>query len=156
MKRGTTLKRGSQKPFTKSRKLTSDLLDQAYQFHGHKGAFIALGLRMGLLALKELAADGFFDMRCVVKLPYRPPYSCIVDGIQVSTGCTMGKRNIEVEEGEGIEALFEKSEKKRKISLRHDVLNIIHENLEKGEEMDTDVFRKFFVESEESELFLIG
>ncbi len=83
---------------------------------------MVVGLRMGLIALKRLEAKGWFDVRCHVELMWRPPESCVIDGIQCSTGCTMGKRNIEVSEKEGIAAEFTKGEKSIRIALKGDVL----------------------------------
>ncbi len=92
----------------KGRKLSNELLNRGIEFHGHGGAFLVVGLRMGLAALKQLDAKGWFDLRCRVFLKLKPPDSCVVDGIQISTGCTMGKRNIEIEERDGIEARIHK------------------------------------------------
>ena len=67
---------------------------------------MTVGLRMGLYALEDLDCKGWFDVSCRVALRWRPPDSCVIDGIQSSTGCTMGKRNIEVVEGDGVSATF--------------------------------------------------
>jgi len=39
-------------------------------------------------------------IRCSVRLPLTTPYTCLVDGIQCSSGCTLGKGLIEVLEGD--------------------------------------------------------
>jgi len=57
----------------------------------------------------------------VLGLRLRPPDACVVDGIQVSTGCTLGKGNIEVEEGDGISALFSARDGGVRISIRASV-----------------------------------
>ena len=107
----------------KSRKLSKELLNCGIEFHGHGGAFLVVGLRMGLAALKQLDARGWFDLRCLVFLKLKPPDSCVVDGIQISTGCTMGKRNIEIEEGDGIEAEFTKDSSRLRIALKQHLLD---------------------------------
>ena len=38
------------------------------------------------------------------------PDACVLDGIQVSTGFTLGKHNIEVEEKRGVSATFKHGE----------------------------------------------
>jgi len=52
-----------------------------------------LGLRAGRYAARKLAANPF-QLEAVVHCPGRRPYTCFIDGIQVSSGCTMGKGNI--------------------------------------------------------------
>ena len=119
----------------KPREWSHELLERAIEFHGHGGPFMVVGLRMGLLALKRLDAKGWFDIRCRVSLLWRPPDSCVIDGIQSSTGCTMGKHNIEVEEGEGISVCFLKDDESLRITLKKDVEEKIRKNLcEKPEE----------------------
>jgi len=39
-----------------------DVLDKAAEFHGHLGPFLAIGVRMGLLAKRTLRSDGFRDL----------------------------------------------------------------------------------------------
>lgn len=71
-------------------------LEHAKTFHGHLGPFAVLGRMMGECAVRLLGGKRHFGIRTVVRCPDRPPPSCIVDGLQLSTGCTMGKRNIEL------------------------------------------------------------
>ena len=72
------------------------LLQAAGRFHGHIGPFLAVGLRMGQVANERLGRAPM-DMKAVVSVEGRPPRSCVVDGIQYATGCTMGKGNITIE-----------------------------------------------------------
>ena len=115
----------------KQREWSGDLLERAIEFHGHGGPFMVIGLRMGLLALKHLDAGGWFDLRCLVSLRWRPLDSCVVDGIQSSTGCTMGKHNIEIDEREGISASFFKNDENLRITLRKDIEEKIRNTLAK-------------------------
>ncbi len=73
-----------------------ELVECGVRFHGHLGPFLVLGLRMGLLALRELDCRGHFDLEAQVEMGTTPPLSCMIDGIQVATGCTLGKGNIRV------------------------------------------------------------
>lgn len=70
----------------------SSLADAA-RFHGHLGPWLALGLKAGLRARRLLGATPF-ELTARVRCPTRPPYSCFVDGVQVGSGCTLGKGNI--------------------------------------------------------------
>ncbi|HOF02537.1 MAG TPA: formylmethanofuran dehydrogenase subunit E family protein [Atribacterota bacterium] len=73
-----------------------DMVERGIKLHGHSGPYLNLGIRMGLLALDQLDAKGYFGLSTEVELEYRTPMSCLIDGLQISTGCTMGKGNIKV------------------------------------------------------------
>jgi formylmethanofuran dehydrogenase subunit E len=68
-------------------------LAAAARFHGHLGPWLALGLKAGLRARRELGASPFELTACVF-CPARTPYSCFIDGVQVGSGCTLGKGNV--------------------------------------------------------------
>ena len=58
---------------------------------------------MGTAALKAVDAKGYFDVDVTCEGPFvKPPESCFLDGIQISTGATLGKRNLQWIEGEKI------------------------------------------------------
>jgi formylmethanofuran dehydrogenase subunit E len=75
------------------RVVSSTVLRQAVRFHGHLGPWLVLGLKAGAYARKKLAASPF-ELSARVFCPPSTPYTCFVDGIQFSSGCTMGKGNI--------------------------------------------------------------
>ncbi len=70
-------------------------LEQIKQFHGHLGPYAVIGYRMGLLANKHLGDDPFAK-HAVALTGITTPISCIVDGIQLASGCTLGKGNLAV------------------------------------------------------------
>ncbi|MHC1687722.1 MAG: formylmethanofuran dehydrogenase subunit E family protein [Methanothrix sp.] len=74
-------------------------------FHGHLGPFIVLGYRMGKYAKKNFCADPF-QMSAVVYCSGNPPESCMADGIQIGSGCTLGKRNIKIVLSEELRCVF--------------------------------------------------
>ena len=51
---------------------------------------------MGLLALDLLRSSGYFGIEAETDAGTAPPLSCLVDGIQVGSGCTVGKGNLRV------------------------------------------------------------
>ena len=113
----------------KRRVLDEELERRAVEFHGHGGPFMTVGLRMGLYALGHLDCRGWFDVSCRVALRWMPPDSCVIDGIQSSTGCTMGKRNLEVVDGGGVSATFTSKGGSVTLTLREEVLKKIKSGL---------------------------
>ena len=73
----------------------SQLLEQAKNFHGHIGPFLILGLKAGLEVVKIAGKDPLNSF-VEVRLPLQRPYTCFVDGVQLCTGCTLGKMNIKL------------------------------------------------------------
>ena len=76
--------------------VTPELLERLRAFHGHLGPWAMLGYRAGLHAISLLEAPTHFGISATVCCPPQPPPSCFADGVQFSTGCTLGKRNIEL------------------------------------------------------------
>jgi len=139
----------------KQREWSQNLLDKAIEFHGHGGPFMVVGLRMGLTALKLLKARGWFDMNCSLDLPFNPPYSCVIDGVQVATGCTMGKRNIEIRDREGISGEFTTDKGRIRLSLKSKFLKRIKETLALSDEGATQVLMEEIIEANDRSLFEI-
>ena len=68
---------------------------EAVQLHGHLGPWLVAGVRMGAAGLRASGSDGYFDVDVTVEGPLAlPPQACFLDGIQVATGATLGKRNL--------------------------------------------------------------
>ena len=83
-------------------------LNKAEEFHGHLGPFLALGVRMGLIGVRELGAKGNEEkLRVTAMLKDSVPFSCVVDGIQVTTKCTIGNKKLRLKNFSGIAAKFE-------------------------------------------------
>lgn len=91
------------------------------RLHGHRGPFLAVGIRMGLLALRLLESSGYRGIAVWAETGHGPPVSCLVDGLQVSTGCTVGKGNLAVADGGRPAALFRAGKRAVHISLRDEV-----------------------------------
>ncbi|MEO0081043.1 MAG: formylmethanofuran dehydrogenase subunit E family protein [candidate division WOR-3 bacterium] len=73
------------------KRLTS--LADAARFHGHLGPWLVLGLRAGRHAADKLKVKPF-ELQARVFCPSGTPYTCLLDGVQLGSGCTMGKGNI--------------------------------------------------------------
>ena len=81
-------------------------LNEAIKFHGHLGPYLVLGLLAGELAIQELSANKYFGVKIKVWGATEKPKSCLIDGLQLSTGATYGKGNIEKFKGKAIRILF--------------------------------------------------
>jgi formylmethanofuran dehydrogenase subunit E len=75
-------------------------------FHGHLGPYIVIGYRIGKYA-SEHVCNNPFDLRARVYCAGTPPQSCLADGVQLGSGCTLGKRNIEIIESDQVAVEFE-------------------------------------------------
>lgn len=95
-----------------------ELLDRMRDFHGHLGPWAMLGYRAGLRAINELGAPTHFGISATVHCPPQPPPSCFADGVQFSTGCTLGKRNIELVPADEVSLTLTVSEGGATITIR--------------------------------------
>lgn len=74
------------------------LINKAADFHGHLGPFLVIGIRMGKLAKKILNTSMKEDrLQATAKVPLSTPFSCILDGIQATTSCTVGNQKLKIE-----------------------------------------------------------
>jgi formylmethanofuran dehydrogenase subunit E len=137
----------------KQRIYNEKLVERAIEFHGHDGPYMVIGLRMGLTALDMLDCKGWFDLKCEVRLHWNPPDSCVIDGIQTSTGCTMGKKNISVVEHPGVMAVFRSGDHELTIVLKSGVISTLRDNMV-GEDIPHEIIEKL-EEAELDELFEI-
>lgn len=102
-----------------------ELFALGVRFHGHPGPFLALGIRMGLLALRLLGSTGFRGIVAEVETGTEPPISCLADGVQVSTGCTAGKGNLVIKPLGRAAAVFSANGKRLRIDVRPEWLRRI-------------------------------
>lgn len=94
------------------------LLRAATDLHGHFGPFLALGVRMGLVGLRQLnVQQGDTRLTSTVMLEYVVPISCILDGIQTSTKCTVGNRRLTWKKSKRIGAIFGLSSCQQRIEV---------------------------------------
>lgn len=78
-------------------------LTASVQLHGHLGPWAVAGVRLGSAARRAAGAEGYFDLRVMCIGPFETtPNSCFLDGLQLGTGATLGKRNLTWVQGERI------------------------------------------------------
>ena len=71
-----------------------DELRELKRFHGHLGPYAVVGFRMGMIARSRYPDKIFSTAYSGTKRPL----SCMADGIQMSSCCTLGKGNITLNE----------------------------------------------------------
>jgi formylmethanofuran dehydrogenase subunit E len=72
------------------------MIERGTLLHGHLGPYLIAGIRMGLLALRQLESPGYFGLRAESEAGRTTPLSCLNDGVQIGSGCTAGKGNLRV------------------------------------------------------------
>ena len=115
--------------------ISDDDLARISAFHGHLGPFVVVGYRMGEVANRFLGPDAF-KKTAVALMGGKTPRSCVIDGVQLSSGCTLGKGTISVVDHGQVACIFysKTSDRWCKTTLRKDVLEKIsgtpHEDME--------------------------
>lgn len=103
------------------------------EFHGHLGVFSIVGAKMGIKA-REIFGAGPDMLDVVTFAGSKPPYSCITDGIQVSTGATLGMGTIHLAKSKKISptAVFTYNNRSIKISLKQEYLDRVDADIKEG------------------------
>lgn len=106
-----------------------DILKTIETFHGHLGPYAVLGYKMGKIASERLGSNPF-EKHVIVSTGTTPPISCLIDGIQLGSGCTLGKGNITVKNENIAKAEFShKNGEKMTILLDTKIQKEIEENV---------------------------
>ncbi|UCF48872.1 MAG: formylmethanofuran dehydrogenase subunit E family protein, partial [Myxococcales bacterium] len=98
--------------------VTTPALQRLREFHGHVGPYVVLGFRAGELAREILESPGYFDLTVKTTCPLQTPRSCFLDGVQLGSGCTVGKRNLSFRSGEPIGGLFQSKKNGKAVRIR--------------------------------------
>ena len=136
------------------------ILRKAEEFHGHLGPFLVLGVRMGLVGVRELGAkENAEKLRVTVMSKYSVPFSCVIDGIQVATKCTIGNKKLMVKNSSGITAKFELQNRRRvNVAVNPVTFNKLKNELQ-SEKVSSEELRKLaqlVISMPEKELFIVG
>jgi len=104
------------------------------EFHTHLGIYSIIGAKMGLRAREYFNIDSD-NLQVVSYAGSKPPLSCMNDGLQVSTGATLGHGTITISEDTLYpEAKFIFKNRIIVISLKPEYWEIIQHVLERGVE----------------------
>ncbi len=99
------------------------------EFHRHLGTYSLIGAKMGVRA-REILEAPFDTMEVVSFAGRRPPLSCLSDGIQVSTGASLGRGTIRLSNQRlAPEASFQYEGKKLTLRLKRKWVDKIEEDL---------------------------
>jgi formylmethanofuran dehydrogenase subunit E len=67
--------------------------------HGHVGPWNVLGWRMAQTAMRELKSEwGRHELEIICYVPPQTPFTCMVDGLSVSSGNTLGRMDLRLAE----------------------------------------------------------
>jgi formylmethanofuran dehydrogenase subunit E len=94
-------------------------------FHGHYQPYIALGIRMGELALDLLEAQRH-ELYIASETGFKPTFSCMTDGLQLSTGSTVGNGKLKVLEKATLAATFSKEDRHLRVEVKEFKFDIDH------------------------------
>jgi pyrimidine-specific ribonucleoside hydrolase len=103
------------------------------EFHRHLGVFSIVGAKMGIKA-RELFGVGADLIEVTSDAGTKPPYSCLNDGIQVSTGATLGMGTIHITKHNKTKpsAIFTYKGRSIRISLKKEYLEQVDADIKEG------------------------
>ena len=99
------------------------------EFHEHLGIYSIVGAKMGLRAREYFGAE-LDEMEIASNAGSKPPLSCMNDGLQVSTGATLGHGTIRIgNENPEPSASFSFGNRVIRISLKQEIRDRIREDV---------------------------
>lgn len=144
--------------FKQEQKLDT-ILKKAAEFHGHLGLFLVIGVRMGLIGVRELKAkENDNKLRVTAMLKHSVPFSCIIDGIQVATKCTIGNQKLKLIDSLGITVEFELQQREKvTVTVNPTAFNRLKGRLlsENVSQEETQKLASMIASMPEEELFII-
>ncbi len=103
------------------------------EIHGHTGIYSIIGAKMGIRAMDYFNV-GVNNLNVKSFAGNKPPLSCFNDGIQISTGATIGQGLITISDTVKTipEAIFEFNNKKISIKVKNDIANRMKQDIKTG------------------------
>lgn len=103
------------------------------EIHGHTGIYSIIGAKMGVRAM-EFFNVGINNLRVTTFAGNKPPLSCFNDGVQISTGATIGQGLITVADSISTipSAIFEFNNQKVSISLKPEIAEQMQKGIKYG------------------------
>jgi len=118
------------------------------RFHGHLGPYVVIGYKMGKIGRQKINGK----ISAIVRTGTRRPLSCIIDGIQFSSSCTLGKGNISIIDDGKAHATFAGSGLVIDVMLRDEIKKLIDSTMSRDteEKIAVELFHK-----DNDELFIV-
>lgn len=98
------------------------------EFHRHLGIYSLIGAKMGVRAREVLEAP-FDTLEVTSNAGNNPPLSCMNDGLQVSTGASLGRGTISVLENKSPSAVFVFNDISLTLSLKKEVWDRVKKDI---------------------------
>ncbi|MDZ7799104.1 MAG: FmdE family protein [Patescibacteria group bacterium] len=102
-------------------------LEKIRKFHGHIGPYAVTGYIIGQLVKSHF---GKIE-KIVIYNPLKTPYSCLIDGLQLSSGCTVGCSSIILKKAGDLKIIIYLSNKKIVINLNQGFKKIAQAHFKK-------------------------
>jgi pyrimidine-specific ribonucleoside hydrolase len=117
------------------------------ELHRHLGIYSILGAKMGILA-REILDASLDELTVESHAGLKPPLSCLNDGLQVSTGASLGRGTIRVPENgkPTVEAVFAKDGKKVALRLEDSVRERMRTDIQSAIQRHGDLTPEYFKE----------
>ena len=109
---------------------------------------------MGVIARSMLKAQNHDDLTVIMFVNPKPPTSCAVDGVQVSSGCTLGKGTIRVSESANrVAGEFHAGNRTCTVTLKPKLLNRFLDDLRNATEKEVLEMAEAVLARSDEELF---
>jgi pyrimidine-specific ribonucleoside hydrolase len=115
------------------------------ELHRHLGIYSIIGAKMGILA-RELLHASLDELKVDSRAGLKPPFSCLNDGLQVSTGASLGRGTITVPQSDRplVEALFIKGDRRLRLRLKESIRERIASDIRNAVQKYGDVSPEYF------------
>jgi pyrimidine-specific ribonucleoside hydrolase len=103
------------------------------EIHGHTGIYSIIGAKMGIRAM-EFFNVGVNNLEAVTFAGHDPPLSCFNDGVQISTGATIGQGLISISDSISPipSAIFEFNDQQVRMALDPEIAAQIQKEIRYG------------------------
>ena len=99
------------------------------EFHRHLGTYSIIGAKMGIRA-REILGAPFDTLTVISQAGNAPPLSCLNDGLQMSTGASLGRGGIKMNaEGTSPSAIFSFDRRRITLTLKEEIVRKIEADI---------------------------
>ncbi|MBN1825062.1 MAG: nucleoside hydrolase [Candidatus Eisenbacteria bacterium] len=116
------------------------------ELHRHLGIYSILGAKMGIRA-REILGASLDETEVVSFTGLGPPLSCMIDGLQASTGASLGRGTIRADgENPRPEALFRKGDRAIRLRIKDELVARIRADIRRAIEEKGNLTPAYFAE----------